>query len=566
MKATKSTTAKTTKVTKSVKTTEKGIVSIPLSEIIPSSFNPRRSISEEDLQELANSISQQGVIQPIVVRNTGEKYEIVCGERRYRASVLAGLEAIPAVVRELADDEAIEFAITENLQRKDISPIEEATAYKKLIDTKRYDIASLAIRFGKCEAYIRNRLKLNDLIDNVLNLVNDDIIPISIALELCKYTPAMQEDIYEKHLQGNTGYYSDWRNLKTKEFVNRLEKHYCSDLNKYFFDKTVCANCPFNTNCYNLFTDNNSVGKCTNLVCLTDKNNQYLVEACKEMIEKHPELDICQSPHSQTNENIYGELSEQGYAICEVHAESFPEQPEQPKREHAESEEEFEELKNDYYEALAEYTEEMEEIEQLMSEGKIKRLVKVEDNRPKICFVRLQDDIDNNGIGKEIEKEDTDPIGKLQKQDKRNKEIAVEKIVDDTKKYIRDVEIPQSDFTDFEERLLYFIMLSDLKREHFGNFIENPKNKWYLDDEDKFSLFSNLTEEQKTVIRRDFIVKHISDTYGVSKKSLLMLEFVKLHFPDELSAIETQYNDVYNKRHARIEEKLTALTKDCEAA
>jgi ParB family chromosome partitioning protein len=155
---------------------------------------------------------------------------------------------------------------------------------------------------------------------------------------------------------------------------------------------------------------------------------------------------------------------------------------------------------------------------------------------------------------------EADAVRKLEKQDTRNREIAVENIVDDTRKYIRETELPQSDFTEFEDRLLYFAMLEDLKREHFALFTEDI-DKWHLSDEEKITIINNLTEEQKTVIRRDFLIKHLSDAFGVSKKSYLMLEFARLHFPEVLTETEARYNEVYIKRHERIAERLEALNK-----
>ncbi|KAA6306999.1 hypothetical protein EZS27_041336, partial [termite gut metagenome] len=233
-----------------------GIVAVELSKIIPSGFNPRRTFEESELRELSESIKQTGVLQPVLLRPGGKKYEIVCGERRFRASVMAETGTIPAIVRTMSDDAALEIAITENLQRRDISPIEEAIAYQRLADTGRYDVAKLAFRFGKSETYIRNRMRLNELTDNLLNLVNDNILSMSVALELCKYGKETQTVIYEKHLQYNpNSLYNDWRNLTGKEFIKRLENNYCTDLNRYRFDKSQCAQCPFNTNCYSLFPD-----------------------------------------------------------------------------------------------------------------------------------------------------------------------------------------------------------------------------------------------------------------------------------------------------------------------
>ena len=114
--------------------TAKTVSQVNLNSIIPSNYNPRKIFSETNLSELTESIRQQGVLQPIGIRplTDSEHYEIVFGERRYRASIIAGTETIPAIIMDITEDEAADMAITENLQRKDITPIEEASAYHKL--------------------------------------------------------------------------------------------------------------------------------------------------------------------------------------------------------------------------------------------------------------------------------------------------------------------------------------------------------------------------------------------------------------------------------------------------
>jgi ParB family chromosome partitioning protein len=462
----------------------------------------------------------------------------------------------------MTDDEALEAAITENLIRVDITPIEEATAYKRLADTGRYDVNFLAVRFGKSETYIRNRMRLNDLTDELLNLVGKNIISVSVALELCKYGRETQAVVFEKHLQDNpNSLYSDWRNLTSKEFIKRLENNYCADLNRYRFDKTECAGCPFNSNCYTLFPEENKEGKCLNFNCLTERNRLYLVETCKNIISKHPGMNICKPNYNGGNEDVYADLSGQGFTIDETSVRTFPEAPEAPQKEDFEDEAGYEEAKEDFYSEMAEYQSEMENIELLFAEGKAKRTVTIRDNAPAIGYIYLNPNGETTG---RIEETAT-PAEKLEKQDRRNREIAVEKIVDDTRKLIREAELPQSDFTGFEDNLLYFVMLGDLNREHFSLFMDNPQNRWHLTDEDKIRIIDNLTEEQKTIIRRDFLVKHLSDTFGIAKKSYLMLEFARLHFPDKIAEFENRHNEVYQKRHERITERLTALIKVEEA-
>jgi ParB family chromosome partitioning protein len=188
----------------------------------------------------------------------------------------------------MSDDEALEAAITENLCRVDVSPIEEAAAYKRLADTGRYSVESLAVRFGKSETYIRNRMRLNELTDKILDLVNGDGISMTVALEICKYSADVQSDVYEKHLSGKpTAYYGDWRSLTARVFVKRLENDYCTDLSRYRFDKSECAKCPFNTNCYSMFSDGE--GRCSNLFCLQEKTGDIWSKPASRRLRNVPE-------------------------------------------------------------------------------------------------------------------------------------------------------------------------------------------------------------------------------------------------------------------------------------
>ena len=179
-------------------TAVKNIVSVALADIQPSNYNPRKNFDEKSLAELADSIRQQGVLQAIGVRPIAENhFEIVFGERRYRASQIAGLEEIPAVILDISDETAEEMAVTENLQRKDVTPIEEANAYQKLIESGRHDVQSLAVQFGKNESYIRTRLKFVSLIPEIAQLLEQDELTISVATEICRYGEDIQHDIYE---------------------------------------------------------------------------------------------------------------------------------------------------------------------------------------------------------------------------------------------------------------------------------------------------------------------------------------------------------------------------------
>lgn len=155
---------------------EKEIVEVSLDDIIPNRFQPRLSFDEDALNELAKSIRQHGIIQPLVLRKVGNKYEIIAGERRYKASYIAGLSKVPAIIIDLNDNESAEVAIVENIQRKNLSPIEEAKSYKKLLDRGYLTQDELASRMGKTQGSISNKLRLLNLSQDVQDaLLNNQI-------------------------------------------------------------------------------------------------------------------------------------------------------------------------------------------------------------------------------------------------------------------------------------------------------------------------------------------------------------------------------------------------------
>ena len=143
------------------------IVELNINEIIPNRFQPRRQFDEEEIMELSDSIKKYGVIQPLVVRPTGDKYEIIAGERRYKASVLAGLETVPAIIKNLTDKDSAEIAIIENIQRRNLSAIEEALSYKKVLDMGYLTQEDLASKLGKSQPTIANKIRLLNLSDEV---------------------------------------------------------------------------------------------------------------------------------------------------------------------------------------------------------------------------------------------------------------------------------------------------------------------------------------------------------------------------------------------------------------
>lgn len=182
---------------------EKEIFDISLQDIIPNRFQPREMFDDEALKELSQSIKEHGVIQPIIVRKVGDKYEIIAGERRFRASQLAGKQTIPALVRDIDDKEAAKIALLENLQRSNLTPIEEAKTYQTILKLDNITQEELAQNLGKSQSTIANKLRLLTLDEEVQTaLLNSQISERHarslIGLDLEKQRELLHKIINEK--------------------------------------------------------------------------------------------------------------------------------------------------------------------------------------------------------------------------------------------------------------------------------------------------------------------------------------------------------------------------------
>jgi ParB family transcriptional regulator, chromosome partitioning protein len=158
---------------------------VPTNRILPNPAQPRLSYEEESLVELADSIREHGVLQPILVRTVGSQFELIAGERRWRASRMAQRESIPAIVVEFDDETALEVSIIENLQREDVSPLEEAAMFRKMTELG-YSLRQLAQKIGKDKGYVENRLRLADAPPEIRELVSLRKDTLSHAYELMK--------------------------------------------------------------------------------------------------------------------------------------------------------------------------------------------------------------------------------------------------------------------------------------------------------------------------------------------------------------------------------------------
>lgn len=175
--------------------TENGVVTLRISMIDPNKNQPRKAFKEESLKELADSIATYGIIQPIVVTKSGKRYQIVAGERRFRAAKLAGLKEVPVIIREFSDAERTEVAIIENIQRDDLNPIEKAQAYSRLVEEFSLTQEELAKRLSVSRSVIANGMRLLNLSQEVQDLLIEEKITEGHARLLITLPPEQQNEI-----------------------------------------------------------------------------------------------------------------------------------------------------------------------------------------------------------------------------------------------------------------------------------------------------------------------------------------------------------------------------------
>ena len=161
-----------------------GLVSLPLDQLVAGQYQPRRHFHEEELRELADSIRTHGIMQPLVVRAIESGYEIIAGERRFRAARLAKLKEIPAIIRDLTDAQALELGLIENIQRKDLNPLEEGAGYRRLMDEFGYTQEKLAKIVGKSRSHVANLLRLETLPDSIKRLIDSGDLTMGHARAL----------------------------------------------------------------------------------------------------------------------------------------------------------------------------------------------------------------------------------------------------------------------------------------------------------------------------------------------------------------------------------------------
>lgn len=314
---------------------------IPIKEIVPSKDNPRKVFNPEELNELAESIKENGLLQPITVRpleSSFAKFEIVCGERRYRATQLTGAEEMDCIVKELDDKSAFAAMVLENLQRKDVDPMEEAAAIDKLVNSFATDIPQVAKMIGKSETFVRSRLRLNGTIQEFVDLMHNGPLVLTHLLEICKLPAEQQKTLYECCFTPES--IARWKykfpNIpQLKEMIEtnvlmQLSKATFSLVDETFEGHPACENCPLNTK-----NSPNSEGgvldpRCMNRKCFIDKTTQRIFREAKM---QPVGVEIVYQGTSSENDALIKKAGEFGVPVSPMGIRKYVVSPAEPRKE-----------------------------------------------------------------------------------------------------------------------------------------------------------------------------------------------------------------------------------------
>ena len=291
---------------------------ISLLQISTSKTNPRKSFNDETLIELADSMAANGLLQPITVRPDADGFEIVAGERRYRAAMLLKWQEIPAIIRKVSDEQMLEIQILENLQREDVSPLDEATAFASLL--KKESIDWLATKINKSKKYVLDRIHLNDLCLDAKLFLTKNILPLGHANLLSKLKEKDQEKLMTSLVYKK---YNSDGNVEDEYYCGKTYSQLKNEIDSLFIDFSRCPfdtakdnlvdgvvscnYCPKRTCNQNLFFgDITSEDKCTDAVCFKSKVDAHIAASLKAAKEQHEkvysgEVDAYSSNSIKTN-------------------------------------------------------------------------------------------------------------------------------------------------------------------------------------------------------------------------------------------------------------------------
>lgn len=538
---------------------------VQLKDIQVSKTNPRKIFDETALKELASSIEEKGVLQPVIIRPKGKKYEMVAGERRLRACIMADLKTIPAIIRELNDEEVLEIQIIENLQRKDVHPMEEAVGFMHLQTIKNFDIKEIALRVGKSPQYVAGRLKLNALIEPIQKVFYESRLSMKDALAIAAMSPVDQADIFEEQIEDDRDAVIEINRWVFNKYQHRLSNAPFDttdpELKK---DMGACTSCPFNS-AYNtlLFPEAENNPVCNNRDCFKQKCTIYFD---RELIkaQEDPEVVLITGQYNVDKETR--ELMKK-HEILEYSNYDVTYAPDYPDRADFEGDNDTdEEDEADFKRAVERYYDEKAEFENKIAAGGYVKAFNVGGNdKGKYEYVKLKKTAKGKAAaGKQLDEEFLDTkleIERLKNREKRNKELDVIKVWDEIKKHFNphaNASVLKGDLSQLEMDALALAMYNKLDYQAKDSF----RKLFKIDGRN--GKIENVNCVMLNQMIRFFFLDVLPpavlyNSNANNEDYLMSMKIAKQYFPTVVEDIEVKQTEIANKRALRVEERIKKL-------
>ena len=557
------------------------IQNLQLGKIKPDPEQPRKTFNKDALQQLSESIEEHGVLQPITVRQLNGHYIIVMGERRYRASKLAGKKTIPCIVRTYENNDVLEVQIIENLQRQDVEPTEEAEAIAYL--SEKYAPTEIAKRLGRTDNFIRQRLKLAGLIEGFKHFVRNGEMTISLGVGVALFAPEEQQMMLETMGEDFNAHQ-----------INRMIKDQTYDLEKASFDvadkKLVpkagsCVECPFNAvNQGNLFGEGKMV--CTKSACFETKKTKSfsnLIEnSKKENILLIPEIRQYWAD-DENNQLVISQLEKSGLKVYLLDDVEIIEEPTKPtietiKIEYQHYDYSEDKLKAELEEAIQNYEEELKNYNSATDNGFVNGIVfHPETYQNKKVFVKVIDKSKDKSTEysaplanrKMADCTPEEQIVKINEREIRKKHIENNKQFEEVAQMIRETKYIDTKKTlSTDEIVAFSISLFEnnvdfmSQQKYFSKFLGNTSKMTKVEMVENFK--KKFKKEIFHKLIRFMLTKQVHFGESNHVNNLTNISFYNAmqgYYKSKIASIEKEYTEKREKREARLKERIAVLEK-----
>lgn len=557
------------------------IQNLPLGKIKPDLEQPRKTFNDDALQQLSESIEKHGVLQPITVRQLNGHYIIVMGERRYRASKLAGKKTVPCIVRTYENNDVLEVQIIENLQRQDVEPTEEADAIAYL--SEKYSPTEIAKRLGRTDNFIRQRLKLAGLIDGFKHFVRNGEMTISLGVGVALFEPEEQQMMLETMGEDFSAHQ-----------INRMIKDQTYDLEKASFDvadkKLVpkagsCVECPFNAaNQGNLFGDGKMV--CTKAACFETKKSKSFLN----LIEKSKKENIFLIPEirqywadDENNQLIISQLEKKGLKVYLLDDVEIIEHPIEPtiqdiKIEYQHYDYSEEQLKAELEEAKQDYDEEFVKYNSAKENGFVNGILfHPETYRNKEVFIKIVEKTKDESTDysaplanrKMADCTPEEQIIKINEREIRKNQIENNNQFEEVVQMIRETKYINTKKTlSMDEMVAFSISLFEnnvdymSQQKYFSKFLGDTSKMTKVEMVENFK--KKFKKEIFHKLIRYMLTKQVHFGENNHVNNLTNISFynaMQEYYKSKIAGIEKEYTEKRSKREAHLKERITVLEK-----